>query len=90
MIVFFFLFFSKNVNKKINIATVSVYNFLLNVYNIVLMIMIICFIKYIKKDESLGFWNTIMLLYYVIFFLFLQRLWLAYFNQIKMLTFHSS
>lgn len=55
MIVFFFLFFSKNVNKKINIATVSVYNFLLNVYNIVLMIMIICFIKYIKKDESLGF-----------------------------------
>lgn len=55
MIVFFFLFVSKNVNKKINIATVSVYNFLLNVYNIVLMIMIICFIKYIKKDESLGF-----------------------------------
>lgn len=55
MIVFFFLFFSKNVNKKINIATVSVYNFLLNVYNIVLMIMIICFIKYIKKDESLAF-----------------------------------
>lgn len=55
MIVFFFLFFSKNVNKKINIATVSVYNILLNVYNIVLMIMIICFIKYIKKDESLGF-----------------------------------
>lgn len=63
MIVFFFLFFSKDVNKKINIATVSVYNFLLNVYSIVLMIMLICFIKYLKKDESLGFWNTIMLLY---------------------------